>query len=83
MPQNNEGVNINKVHPATNPTSQYGSGKTTTSPKPTYKFVGGKPKRNSIGRDGSNSNSRSRFDFVGPYAQNLKKPKLYEARSGV
>jgi len=31
-------------------------------------------------RKHSNSNSRKRFDFVGPYAQNLKKPKMYEAR---
>lgn len=31
------------------------------------KFVGGKK------RDGTNSGSRRRFDFVGPYAQNLKK----------
>ena len=28
----------------------------------------------------SNSNSRRRFDFVGPYAQNLKRPKVNEAR---
>lgn len=47
-----------------------------------YKFVGSKANKRSMGnnRDGSNSNSKGRFDFVGPYAQNLKKPKLYEAR---
>lgn len=31
-------------------------------------------------RNDGSSGSRGRFDFVGPYAQNLKKPKLYEAR---
>ena len=47
-----------------------------------YKFIGSKANKRVLGnaRDGSNSNSKGRFDFVGPYAQNLKKPKLYEAR---
>ena len=27
-----------------------------------------KPNKRSVGRDGSNSNSKGRFDFVGPYA---------------
>jgi len=66
-----------------NPGTNQNSNKTQNSPKPNYKFVGTKSKRNSVNRDGSNSNSRSRFDFVGPYAQNLKKPKLFEAKSGV
>lgn len=43
-----------------------------------YKFVNAKSNKRSNGH--SNSNSRSRFDFQGPYAQNLKRPKLYEAR---
>lgn len=54
---------------------QQGTTKTTISPKqgPNGKFYGKQKKH-------SNSNSRGRFDFVGPYAQNLKKPKLFEAR---
>ena len=31
-------------------------------------------------RDQSKSNSKKRIDLRGPYAQNLAKPKLYEAR---
>jgi len=52
------------------------SGKLKGSPKMSggTKFFGSKK------RDGTGTGSRRRFDFVGPYAQNLKKPKLFEAR---
>ena len=62
---------------------QNGSKKSQASPPvgtTSYKFIGGKSNRRSNGNNGSNSNSKGRFDFVGPYAQNLRKPKLYEAR---
>ena len=32
------------------------------------KFANVKSTKRSVGRDGSNSNSKGRFDFVGPYA---------------